>query len=67
MWPSQNIRTLTVPKRIGFFLFLSDSYPYENGTMVKGGSAIIYTESWAIELNGQHELFESIIDSSITK
>ena len=23
-----------------------------------GGSAVIYTESWAIELNGQHELFE---------
>jgi hypothetical protein len=60
-----NFKYVTVPQLI--FSFLSDSYPYENGTTVKGGSAIIYTESWAIELNGQHELFESIIDSSITK
>ena len=44
-----------------------DSYPYENGTKLIGGSAVIYTESWAIELNGQHELFEATIDNSITK
>ena len=28
-----------------------------------GGSAIINTNSWAVELNGQHELYESDLET----
>lgn len=35
------------------------SYPFENGTkQLCGGAAVIYTKSWSIELNGQHEMFD---------
>ena len=31
-----------------------------------GGSAIINTNSWAVELNGQHELYESDLETKYT-
>ena len=37
--------------------------PYLNGTVITGGSAIINTNSWAVELNGQHELYESDLET----
>ena len=33
------------------------SWPYLNNSVVTGGSAVINTKNWVIELNGQHELF----------
>ena len=39
------------------------SLPYLNGTKMTGGSAIINTNSWVVELNGQHELYESDLET----
>ena len=35
------------------------SYPMNNGTHLTGGAAVIYTKSWTVELNGQHEFFDA--------
>ena len=53
-------RTMKNPniKTSKIFLLLV-SLPYLNGTSMTGGSAMINTKSWAVELNGQHELFEN--------
>ena len=46
-----------------FFVISVVSLPYLNGTVMTGGSAIINTNSWAVELNGQHELYESDLET----
>ena len=46
-----------------FFVKSVVSLPYLNGTVMTGGSAIINTNSWAVELNGQHELYESNLET----
>ena len=46
-----------------FFVKSVVSLPYLNGTVMTGGSAIINTNSWAVELNGQHELYESDLET----